>query len=270
MPEGPEVETVVRTLKKLICGKKIIDLNIYYENMIEYPSSSEFKKCIGQNINNITRRGKWIFFELDTHFILSHLRMEGKYFIKDESRELLKHEHVVFHLDDNTQLRYHDTRKFGKFHLVEKLKIEDYKVVKELGVDPFDEKFTSNYLLKSFNTSSIPIKTLLLDQKRLLGIGNIYANEILFLSKINPLVKGSDINLKHCENIVKHTKEVLDEAIKKGGTTIKSYTSTEGVTGLFQHELLVHGKKECPKCNILLTKIKVNGRGTYYCEVCQK
>lgn len=270
MPEGPEVETVVRTLKTLICGKKIINLDIYYDNIIEYPSINEFKKCIGQTIKDIRRKGKWIFFELDNYFILSHLRMEGKYFIKDNTRELLKHEHVIFHLNDGVELRYHDTRKFGKFHLVEKTKIEEYKIIKELGIDPFDDEFTPKYLLKTVNNSNIAIKTLLLDQKRILGIGNIYANEILFLSKINPTIKGKDINIEQCEMMVKYTKSVLEEAIKKGGTTIKSYTSIEGVTGLFQHQLLVHGKEVCPKCKSLLNKIKVNGRGTYYCKNCQK
>lgn len=271
MPEGPEVETVVRTLKQLVKDKKISDVDIYYDKLIEYPKVDEFKKnIVNQVIVDITRKGKWIFFELNDYYLLSHLRMEGKYFIKDNTRELLKHEHVVFKLDANNELRYHDTRKFGKFHLVNKDEINDYKIVKELGVDPFSSSFTSKYLLTSLSNSSIPIKTLLLDQKRVLGIGNIYANEILFMSRLNPLIRGKDISLKDCEKIVINTKKVLEEAIDKGGTTIKSYTSNEGVTGLFQHQLLVHGGKICPNCNKELLKIKIGGRGTYYCEYCQK
>ena len=271
MPEGPEVETVVRTLNRLVKGLKITSVNIYYDNIIEYPNKDIFIANItNQTINNITRRGKWILFELDNYYLLSHLRMEGKYFLKDKEVELLKHEHVVFNLSNNNQLRYHDVRKFGKFHLVKKEDITNYKVIKELGIDPFEKDFTSKYLLTCFNKSNLPIKSLLLDQRILLGVGNIYANEILFLSRLNPLIIGKNIKLNDCIKIVENTKKTLEAAIEKGGTTIKSYTSAEGVTGLFQHELLVHGKKVCPNCSKGLLKIKINGRGTYYCEVCQK
>lgn len=268
MPELPEVETVKNTLKKLIINKKIILSNIYWDNIISFPSINQFKKQIkNQKINDILRRGKWLMFELDDYFLLSHLRMEGKYFIK-ENEPRNKHEHVTFLLDDNTELRYHDTRKFGKMYLIKKEEVYKVKPLNNLGLEPWDNKLTSSYLKNKLNKK--PIKTLLLDQSIIVGIGNIYADEILFLSKINPLISGDLLSDNKLNSIIKNTREILKEAIEYGGTTIKSYTSAEGVHGKFQNKLLVHTKDICPHCSSKIEKINIGGRTTYYCPKCQK
>lgn len=273
MPELPEVETVRNTLKRLILNKKIIDVDIRYENIIEYPTSNEFKKKIkNQKINDIKRKGKWLMFELDNYYLLSHLRMEGKYFIKKDVDEINKHEHIIFKLDSGEELRYRDTRKFGRMLLIEKDNINECKQIKELGLEPWDDNLTSNYLLEKYKSKRLPIKTLLLDQSIITGIGNIYADEILFLSKINPLKVASTLTNKECKSIIVNTRSILEKAIELGGTTIKSYESSEGVHGRFQNNLLVHNKngEMCPNCGYPITKIVVGGRGTYYCKVCQK
>lgn len=144
------------------------------------------------------------------------------------------------------------------------------KPLNELGKEPWDETLTVSYLKEKIKNKEIPIKTILLDQGIITGIGNIYDDEILFKSKINPLKKGKDITENELEEIIKNTKIILEKAIKLGGTTIKSYTSSEGVHGRFQSELLIHTKDVCPICNSKVTKIRINGRGTYYCEKCQK
>lgn len=270
MPELPEVETVKETLKKHLLGNKIIDVNINYDKIIEYPTSDEFKRLIiGEKINDIKRRGKWLMFDLDRYYLLSHLRMEGKYFIKTKNEEHSKHEHIIFCLDDNRELRYLDTRKFGKMHLIKKDEVLDRKPLNELGKEPWDETLTTSYLKEKYKNKKLPIKTVILDQSIIVGIGNIYADEILFLSKINPLKKANELNDSDLINIIKYTKEVLEKAIKQGGTTIRSYESSEGVHGRFQQSLLVHNKDICPCCNSKITKIRVGGRGTYYCEKCQ-
>ena len=269
MPELPEVETVKNTLKKQVLGKKIILASVYWSNIIAFPEVKEFEKKIqNQIIHNIIRRGKWLMFELDDYFLLSHLRMEGKYFIRNKNDERNKHEHVIFTFSDDTDLRYHDTRKFGKMYLIKKDEVYTKAPLKDLGLEPWDENLTPNYLKTKFKNK--PIKTELLDQSIIVGIGNIYADEILFLSKINPEILARELTDNNLKDIIKYTKEVLEKAIEYGGTTVKSYTSSEGVHGRFQAELLVHTKEMCPECGEKIEKITVGGRGTYYCPNCQK
>ncbi len=273
MPELPEVETVKETLKLKLIGKKIKDVKVYYDGIIAYPEVKEFSKQIKNlPIKDIKRRGKWLMFDLDKYYLLSHLRMEGKYFFKNKEDKLDNHEHVVFTLDDDEELRYRDTRKFGKMYLIKKEDINSIGPIKDLGLEPWDDSLTKEYLRDKYKNKKLPIKTVLLDQSIIVGIGNIYADEILFLSKLNPLIKCCDLNDNDLENIIKYTKEVLEKAIKLGGTTIRTYTSVDGVHGRFQNELLIHGKDKdvCPNCGQPVKKIRVGGRGTYYCINCQK
>jgi len=271
MPELPEVETVKETLKKQILNKTIKEVIINYNNIIEKPSILEFSKKIkNQKIIDIKRRGKWLLFELNDYYLLSHLRMEGKYYIKKENDIVTKHQHVIFKLDDDTELRYNDTRKFGKMYLLDKKDAFNQKPLNELGLEPFDNNLTVNYLKEKLKNKKLPIKSILLDQSIIVGIGNIYVDEILFLSGINPYKKVIELTDEDLSNIIDNTKIILNKAIKLGGTTIKSYTSSEGVHGRFQNELLVHTKEVCPNCNTKVTKTRIGGRGTYYCENCQK
>lgn len=273
MPELPEVETVKESLKIRLIGKKITTVSIYHNNIIEYPKVDVFiKKITNQTITDIKRYGKWLIFVLNDYYLLSHLRMEGKYFIKTQQDELSKHEHVIFNLDNQEQLRYMDVRKFGKMLLIEKDKINEIGPFKEMGLEPWDDKLTKDYLKEKFMHKRLPIKTVLLDQSIIVGIGNIYANEILFASGISPLKSAKDLIEEELEKIIKNTQIILEKAIKKGGTTIRSYTSLNGIHGLFQQELYVHCKEgeKCQICSSPIIKIKVGGRGTYYCENCQK
>jgi len=268
MPELPEVETVKETLKKQILNKVIKDVKVLYEPIIQEPNVNEFiKKIKNQKIIDIKRRGKWLLFELDDYYLLSHLRMEGKYFIKN-GEPITKHQHVIFYLND-LELRYNDTRKFGRMYLLDKDKAFDLKPLNELGLEPWDNSLSVGYLKSKLN-KKIPIKTALLDQSIITGIGNIYDDEILFRSKINPNRSSNTLSNKELEQIIINTRITLEKAIELGGTTILSYTSSEGVHGRFQNELLIHTKEECPICKRKVTKIKINGRGTYYCENCQK
>ena len=273
MPELPEVETVKNSLKGKVLNKQIIGVDILYPKLIEYPIVSLFKeKIINQTIIDIKRRGKWLMFELNDYFLLSHLRMEGKYLIRNKGDIVTKHEHIVFKFSDDTELRYQDVRKFGKMHLINKEEIEKRKPINELGLEPWDNNLTIDYLKEKYENKKLPIKTIILDQSIIVGIGNIYADEILFLSRINPLKKCCDLTLEELSSIIYNTKIVLDEAIKAGGTTIRTYTSSEGVHGRFQQSLNVHNKENeaCPICGNTIIKIRVGGRGTCYCEKCQK
>lgn len=273
MPEKPEVITVTKKLEKKLLGRKITDCKVYYEPIIDYPSSKEFINNIkNQTINSFTTRGKWIVIELDKDYLLVHLRMEGKFFFRNIDSLLEKHHHVVFTIDNKEELHFQDVRKFGRMKLIPKEKINDMPPFTELGLEPWDKKLTATYLKEKFKNKKIPIKTALLDQSIITGIGNIYDDEILFLSKINPLLPANQVKEKSLDAIIKNTILTLDKAIAEGGTTIRSYTSEEGVTGLFQNHLYVHTKvgEKCPVCGTIIVKTKVNGRGTYYCPKCQK
>ena len=273
MPELPEVETVKESLKLKLIGKKITKVAVYHPNIIEYPSVTLFcQELIGKEIKDISRYGKWLIFILDDYYLLSHLRMEGKYFFKTPQESLNKHEHVVFSLDDGTELRYMDVRKFGKMHLIKKEDIKKLGPFLNMGLEPWDSKLNIDYLKEKYQKKKLPIKTVLLDQSIIVGIGNIYADEILFLSQINPLKSTNTLTEKELEKIIFYTKQVLENAIKKGGTTIRSYTSVNGVHGRFQQDLYVHCKEgeKCQNCNSIIIKTKVGGRGTYYCPNCQK
>jgi len=271
MPEIAEVETVRRTLKKHVLNKKITNIDIIYPKIVE-TDLEEFKNnLINNKFIDIKRKGKWLIFELQKYYLLSHLRMEGKFFLKNNKEEKEKHEHIIITFDDNMTLRYHDTRKFGRMALVEKDKLYNYKAIAKQGIEPIDKNLTYEYLKDKLNRA-VPIKNLLLDQTIISGLGNIYANEVLFAAKINPLQEGKDLTKKDIENIIKSSNEIIKKAIEMGGTTIKSYTSSLGVTGRFQQELKVHKKegKDCFNCHNKIERIKVGGRSTYFCPKCQK
>lgn len=273
MPEKPEVITVAASLEPRLIGKKIQECYVYWDNIIAYPVTDQFReKIIGQKIRSVRTRGKFLVFDLDRDSLLIHLRMEGKFFFRKKGDVLNKHEHVEFVLDDGTSFRFHDVRKFGKMYLFNKEECSQRKPLCDLGLEYFDDQLTKDYLYQKIHKKSLPIKSVLLDQTIIAGIGNIYDDEILFMSHISPLRRACDVSLDECEAIIHNTRVVLTKAIQLGGTTIRSFTSSEGVHGLFQNELLVHSKEKfpCPECGTAILKIKVGGRGTYYCPLCQE
>ena len=272
MPEIAEVETVRNTLKKRILNKPIKSVNVRYTKMIE-SNLEEFKKVlVGRSFLDIKRRGKWLIFVLGDYYLLSHLRMEGKYFIKNHGEELNKHEHVIITFTDDTDLRYHDTRKFGRMNLIKKEELATAEEIAKQGLEPGDENLTAKYLIDKFKKKRLPIKTVLLDQTIISGLGNIYANEVLFAAGIDPLKKACDVSLEEASRIVTESNRIIKAAIKMGGTTIKSYTSSLGVTGRFQQYLCVHKREgmPCLKCGTTILNMKVNGRSTYFCPKCQE
>ena len=271
MPELPEVETVRRVLISKIKGRTIKSITVLHNNVFQGQDIELIKEQIkNQTINDILRRGKWLEFELDDYYLLSHLRMEGKYVYRNINDPIEKHQLVLLNLDNDVSLRYRDVRKFGKMYLIKKDELNNSPISK-LGLEPWDKDLNTNYLKEKYKKKTLPIKTVLLDQEIITGIGNIYADEILFLSKINPLTKAKDLKNKDLQNIIDNTKKVLDKAIEEGGTTIRSYTSEEGVIGNNQNNLYVHQRegKECYICKTIIEKTKIGGRGTYYCKKCQ-
>ena len=269
MPELPEVETVKNVLKKDLINLKITKVVVNYKDMIKTDLDTFLNSLINEKIVDIKRYGKWLVFETEHYDLVSHLRMEGKYYYT-KPRELAKHEHVAFYFDNNHMLIYKDVRKFGVMFLVKKDKLWIDTPLAKLGLEPFNANLNANYLKEKFQSKRVPIKTALLDQEIMAGLGNIYADEVLFKSKVSPFKRANLLNESECNNIIDASKEILKKAIEKGGTTIRSYTSSLGVEGSYQDYLLVHTKKVCPLCKNSIEVAKIGGRSTYYCKNCQK
>ncbi len=270
MPELPEVETVRRTLLKLVLNKTVKDVYYDYDKMIKMDTQLFVLRLKGQTIYNIERYGKYLVFILDKDVLIMHMRMEGKFYIKTNQDEISPYEHVIFSFTDGSEMRYHDVRKFGTIHLIDKSKYKQTYPLNVLGKEPKDINYLDFY--QNIRNKRVAIKTALLDQHIISGLGNIYVDETLFLSKIDPRKKANLITKKQAKILIESAVKVLDKAILLGGTTIRSYTSSLGVHGRFQNELLVHTKKDqpCPICGTTIIKTKVGGRGTYVCPTCQK
>ena len=272
MPELPEVETVKETLKLHLIGKKIVDIITPYPNIIKTDLVCFKEKMINQEFLDIKRYGKYLIFELTDISMISHLRMEGKYYLRENLDQITKHEHVIFKLDNNQYLSYHDVRKFGTMELVEKNEVFNTDSLSKLGYEANNENIDLNEIYPKFKNAKRPIKSVLLDQTIITGLGNIYVDETLFRSKIHPEELSSNLNEEEVKRILFNAKAVLDKAIKLGGTTIRTYQSSFGVDGRFQNELKVHTLvgKPCTVCKTTIEKIKVGGRGTYFCPNCQR
>ena len=270
MPELAEVEVVKEVLSNSVINTKIIDIDCFYEAMIE-PSYLEFKsKLINKTIKRIDRLGKYLIFVLEDIAFISHLRMEGKYFYLPENTEISKHTHVVFHLENGYKLAYQDVRKFGRMELKEIEQIYSTLPLSKLGVEANSNSYDVSDILSKINKKNLPIKTVLLDQTIISGLGNIYVDEVLFKAKINPHRLAKNISIEDVNNIMIHSREILNKAILYKGTTIKSYTSSLGVKGGYQDFLNVHTKINCPLCAKKLNKDKIGGRSSYYCSKCQE
>lgn len=273
MPELPEVETVRRTLEQLVIGKTIKDVEIYWPKIIKAPEPVEqfSDALIGQTIHEIGRRGKFLIFQLDDYSLVSHLRMEGKYAVYPESEPRDKHTHVVFTFTDGYQLRYRDVRKFGTMHLFKKGEEVSKMPLLHLGPEPLSEEFTIADLSMKLAKTNRKIKSVLLDQTVVVGIGNIYVDESLFRAGIHPERMASSLTLDEITRIHGEVKLTLAEAVEKGGSTIRSYVNSQGQIGMFQLELFVYGRKgePCKRCGTPLEKLVVGGRGTHICPICQ-
>ena len=272
MPELPEVETVKNILEPLIVNKTIDHVDVFYDRLVQSDLNEFKEKLKGKTFLSLSRYGKFLFFHLsDNLVIISHLRMEGKYRYTKEDNPRIKATSALFHLTDGSYLAYDDTRKFGLMYLSDEDNYKKVPMIAKLGIEANKIKDSDLLLISKKLNKKKPIKDLLLDQTILCGIGNIYADEILYQCKLNPLTKGTDLTEQDIKNIQKYALITLDKAIKLGGSTIHSFHPSEGVDGRFQEELLAYGRvgETCPNCGTTFHKIFVSGRGTTFCPNCQ-
>ena len=287
MPELPEVEIVRQSLLKNIKGKKINKVLVRNRNLRFKLETSFEKKLKNKFISNIKRFSKYLIIELENKsFCIVHLGMSGTiHIIKNKKNNLPtntsfynspnlpeNHNHVEFFFK-NIKLVYNDPRRFGYFQF-----FNDFnslkKKFKSYGPEPFNKKFNLKYLINHFKKKDKNIKNFLLDQNFVSGIGNIYASEILYLSKINPSIPAKYLKKNQCKNIVINSRKILRNAIKKGGSTIRDFKNTKGDQGNFQKEFKVYGrdKQKCKRfsCSGTINKITQSNRSTFLCEICQK
>lgn len=272
MPELPEVETIKNVLKPILIGQSIKSIDVLRRNTIIGNVSFFCDSLQNQSFIDISRKGKFLIFHLTNDFvILSHLRMEGKFFELNENDQNTKYSRVVFHLSNDKKVCYDDSRCFGLMKLSKKSDYQKEKELSSLGPEPF-EIDDPTFLCNKTNKSNIPIKTTLLNQFLIAGLGNIYVDEVLFKSKIHPLTLAKFITKNEWFLIIDNAKKILNKAIKEGGSTIRSYHPGKNIDGNFQVHLLAYGKKneKCSICHHPMRFIKVNGRGTTFCPHCQK
>jgi len=273
MPELPEVETIRKTLRELVIGKVIDEVIVSWPKIIKRPKDEEqFCRVLkGETINEIGRRGKFLKFYLDRYVLVSHLRMEGRYGLYPKIKPIEPHTHVIFRFQDETELRYRDVRKFGTMHLFQKGEEEKHPPLSQLGMEPFSEQFTAERLMSKLQSTSRNIKAVLLDQKIVAGLGNIYVDEVLFRSGIHPERMAKDLTAEKVKILHREIIQTLKEAVEKGGSTVRSYVNSQGQIGMFQLDLFVYAreKEQCKICGSPIQKIKIGGRGTHFCSSCQ-
>ncbi len=271
MPELPEVETVVRSLNKSIVGETIESIDVYrYKNILN-DASFFVSSLLNETFRSVSRKGKFIIFHLSNDkAIISHLRMEGKYYLGDKNEEKGKHDILRYNFLSGKTLRYIDVRKFGIIEYRKESELYDRPPLSKLGKEPFE--ISLEELKEGLKKKKGPIKEALLDQSVIAGIGNIYADEILYASSIYPLKSASSLSDEELNRIIISSRNILKEAIELGGSTIRSYHPEKGKSGKMQNSLQAYGKEgeNCPRCHFPFKKISIGGRGCTYCPLCQK
>lgn len=274
MPELPEVETVKESLQPYLIGQKIIKTKVHVGKLIKHPSENLFvEKIAGRTIVKIARRGKYLLFHLDQNLTLViHLRMTGQLLFFTKKAEYSRHTHLVFHFDSQRELRFIDVRKFGLIYLVPTGNWEAIQGLKQLGVEPLSPDFTLDLFRELLAGRKGMLKPFLLNQKEIAGIGNLYADEILFRSGLHPKRKINTLDTEEIKELYGAIINTLKQAVLCRGTSFQNYVDGCGELGGFQAHLQVYGRggKPCIYCQIPLQKIKVAGRGTVFCPCCQK
>lgn len=283
MPELPEVETIRLGLQDKILGKKIEDVEVNVAKIFQGSAN----QIVGAKFKNIRRRGKILIIDLDNgKSLVIHLKLTGQLvYHQNGSRATFGHPipfagttlpskttHVIFSFEDGSKLYYNDVRKFGWIKVVKTDEVEKIKAIQEFGPEPLTKEFTENRFKEIVQNRKKPIKLVLMDQTEIAGVGNIYANESLFLAGISPLRKANTLTEKEIEKLYKSLLQVLKEGIKYGGSSENAYVNALGEKGEMQNHFRVYAQagEKCPKCEGKVKRIVLGGRGTFYCPDCQK
>lgn len=269
MPELPEVETTRRGISPHI-DQQTLEQVIIRQPSLRWPvPEKDIQALAGKRVMSVTRRAKYVLVEFDTGYAMWHLGMSGSLRLVDSGAEPGKHDHIDWIMGNGKVLRYHDPRRFGA--LLWLTDPDDSEHLNHLGPEPLSDDFTSDYLYEKSRNRKTAIKTFIMDGRIVVGVGNIYANESLFMAGIRPSLPAGKISRKRMEVLVTKIRDVLAEAISKGGTTLKDFVGGDGKPGYFAQELNVYGRggEACPVCTKTLREIRQGQRATVYCPGCQ-
>lgn len=272
MPELPEVETVVRELNlQLPSPDQLVEVELLRKDLRNLFPKKKIESFKGEGLQTITRRSKYLLFSFGPRGgLLSHLGMTGHWRVEKEPITQRLHDHIRLRFSSKKVLIYNDPRRFGFFDAYENIKT--HKLLKDIGPEPFSDDFNADYLKSALKTRKGPIKTILMNQALVAGIGNIYASEILFRSFIKPTRSAGKITREECARIVQQTREVLAEAIRFGGSSFDDFKHVSGEKGGFQDRFQVYDRagEPCVSCGKNVSKKVQAGRSTYWCSFCQK
>ncbi len=276
MPELPEVELVVKSLDKLVKGRKILVAELLRERLAPFNSPTDFAERLSNSaVNFVHRRGKHILFDLDNgQTLITHLRMSGRFMLLPLERENPKYTHAIFYFADNARLAFQDQRHFGLMKIVETENLLEAKELKKLAPEPFSDEFNRKYFRQILQTSKKSLKEFLLDQTKVTGLGNIYASEAMFLARVNPQTPAKEVSPKKANVLFEKIREVLAESIAHGSTL---NVNPENIDGSYYGGSYTNGwrvydqeKKPCVKCKTEIKRLKQAGRSTYFCPKCQR
>lgn len=271
MPELPEVETTMRGIEPHILGQIVAKLIVRNGNL-RWPVPKHLPATLaGQTVTHLARRGKYIIIQCDTGSILLHLGMSGRVRILDNAKPAAKHDHVDFQFSNGKTLRFTDPRRFGALLWTDQNPAE-HTLLRHLGPEPLTSAFNSEYLAARAKSRKLAVKSFIMDSKIVVGVGNIYAAEALFMAGIHPEYPAGKITRAKYDDLISAIKSILQSAIKKGGTTLKDFSQSDGKPGYFSIELQVYGKQNqpCPRCATKLELLKIGQRSTVFCPTCQK
>lgn len=270
MPELPEVETTLQGLLPHIKHQKMVQITVRQFNL-RWPIPQNIAKIIkNQEINDATRRGKYLLLATDKGTLILHLGMSGRLKILTQPTPAQKHDHIDITLANQKIIRFTDPRRFGAV-LWTTQPIDQHKLIKHLGPEPLNTGFSSHYLFQQAQKRNVPVKSFIMDSKIVVGVGNIYANEALFLAQIHPMTKAGHLTREQHKRLVVAIKKILRAAIKQGGTTLKDFLNSEGKPGYFKFHLKVYGRGglSCFDCDTILEEIRLGQRSTVFCPACQ-
>jgi formamidopyrimidine-DNA glycosylase len=271
MPELPEVETVARGLREPLVGRIIVGVTVRWPRTVAFPAAEDLEGRLGgRQVVSVGRRGKYVIVGLDDGYLLIHLKMSGRLEVAPASHVPDKHVHVLLDLDDGCQLRFRDVRKFGRVYLVD----DPVQVTSGLGPEPLADDFTLDDFRRLLARRSGRLKSLLLNQQFLAGLGNIYADEALFAARLHPLRKADSLTVDEQACLYAAIRTVLGRAISHRGTTLddRGYTDVRGQAGSYQERIAVYGRKgePCHRCHTPIERMVLGGRSTHFCPQCQK
>ncbi len=273
MPELPEVETICRGLRPILRGRRITQVDVL-QTQLRYPVDSGFQRRLqGRTILDVGRRGKYILIQLEAEAVwIFHLGMSGKLIHVKAEKPREKHDHIIVGLDNGCELRYHDPRRFGLSLLLRHQELADLPQLGHLGLDPFDRRFTGQYLYSLTRNSRRRIRDVLIDQRVVAGLGNIYANEILFHAGVRPTARAWRLGRGKVQDIAETTPKVLRKAIQWCGTSFSDYRDAEDRLGEFQKHLRVYDREgeRCRVCRSRIKRVAIGNRSAFYCPFCQK